>query len=87
MEDILRGHRDAALKLLKENRAQSREGIEVLVRERLPKLAASIQQGGAPMTGPQVEALYQEVLDLSFVMFALGYTLAHTLEDRPKSRA
>lgn len=87
MEDILRGHRDAALRLLKENRAQSREGIEALVRERLPDLAASLQRGGSPVSGPQLEALYQEMVDLSFVMFALGYTLAHMLDERPKARA
>lgn len=87
MEDILRVHRDEALKLLKENRAQSREGIEILVRERLPKLAATLQNGGTPLPAPRLEALTQEILDLSFVMFALGYTLAHTLEERPKSRA
>ncbi|MFZ5814397.1 MAG: hypothetical protein ACOY93_03735 [Bacillota bacterium] len=86
MEDILRAHRDEALKLLTENRAQSREGIELLVRQRLPKLAAAIQESGGSLTAPQLEALYQEILDLSFVMFALGYTLAHTLEDRPRTR-
>lgn len=85
VEEILRAHRDAAIKLLKENRAQSREGIEVLVRERLPKIAHSLQ-GSAALTAPQVEALYQEVLDLSFVMFSLGFTLAHTI-DQPKVRA
>lgn len=86
MEDILRAHRDAALKLLKENRAQSREGIEVLVRERLPKITAALQNGVSPLSAPQLEALYQEIVDLSFIMFALGYTLAHTLEERSTSR-
>lgn len=87
VEEILRAHRDEALKLLKENRAQSAEGIEVLVRQRLPKIAAALHNGGAQLSGPQSEALYQEMLDLSFVMFALGYTVAHTLEGKPSSRA
>lgn len=87
VEEILRAHRDEALKLLKENRAQSAEGIEVLVRQRLPKIAAALQSnGGASLAAPQMEALYQEIVDLSFVMFSLGYTLAHTLEERPTSR-
>ncbi|MFZ5826286.1 MAG: hypothetical protein ACOY94_18475 [Bacillota bacterium] len=86
MEEILRAHRDEALKLLKENRAQSAEGIEILVRQRMPKITAALQSGGAPLSAPQSEALYQEMLDLSFVMFALGYTLAHTLEEKPRSR-
>jgi hypothetical protein len=86
VEDILRAHRDEALKLLKENRAQSREGIELLVRQRLPKMIVALQNGGAPLSAPQIETLYQEVVDLSFTMFALGYTLAHTLEERPKAR-
>lgn len=86
MEEVLRAHRDEALNLLKENQAHSREGIEILVRERLPKLAAALENG-APVATPQLEALYQEMLDLSFVMFALGYTMAHTLEERSPSRA
>ena len=87
MEEILRGHRDRALAILQENRAQSREGIEILVRERLPQLAAALKQGGAPLTTAQMDALYQELLDLSFVMFALGYTMAHTVEQPAKSHA
>lgn len=87
MEEILRAHRDNALALLKENRAQSREGIEVLVRQHLPKLMTSLQQGGAPLSRQQTEALYQEILDLSFVMFSLGYTVAHTLEEAAPGRA
>lgn len=87
MEEILRAHRDEALQLLRENRAQSREGVEILVRQRLPKLIASLQQGGGSLSAPQVEALYQEVVDLSFIMVSLGYTLAHTIHDLPKVRS
>lgn len=87
MEEVLRSHRDHALALLQENRAQSREGIEVLVRERLPQLAAALKKGGSPLTTPQMEALYNELLDLSFVMFSLGYTMAHTVDEPVKSHA
>lgn len=84
VEEILRAHRDEALKLLKDNRAQSREGIDVLVQQRLPQLIATIQNGsGAPLTEERLAALYQEVLDLSYVMFALGYTMAHTVDQNP----
>ena len=78
---MLRAHRDQALKLLKENRAQSREGIELLVRGRLGSLAAAANPGGS-LKPEQVEALYQEVLDLSYIMFSLGYTLAHTVDPK-----
>lgn len=87
MEKVLRSHRDHALALLQENRGQSREGIEILVRERLPQIAADLQRGGAPLSTPQLEALYNELLDLSFVMFSLGYTMAHTVEEPVKSHA
>lgn len=76
-EQILRANRDQALKFLKENRAQSREGIELLVKEHLPAIAAAARPEGS-LTPAQVEALYREVLDLSFMMFSLGYTLANT---------
>jgi hypothetical protein len=75
-EQNLRTHRDQALKFLKENRAQSREGIELLVKEHLPALVAATRPTGSP-TPQQVEALYREVLDLSFMVFSLGYTLAN----------
>lgn len=84
MEQILVAHRDRALQLLRENRMDSREGIELLVRERLPKVAEAMRNG-SPLTTPQLEALYQEMLDLSFVMFSLGYTIAHTVEEKPRA--
>ncbi len=84
MEEILRGYRDRAYALLAENRAQSREGIELLVRERLPHVAAAMQAGGKPLTTAQLDALYHELLEISFTMFSLGYTMAHTV-DRPAS--
>lgn len=84
VEQILVAHRDRALELLRENRAESREGIELLVRERLPKVAEALRNG-APLTTPQLEALYTEMLDLSFVMFSLGYTIAHTVEEQPNA--
>lgn len=74
-EQILRAHRDQAFKFLKENRAQSREGIELLVKEHLPALASAAHPE-SNLSPHQVEALYREVLDLSYKMFALGYTLA-----------
>jgi len=80
VEQTLRAHRDQALKLLKENRAQSRESIEMLVRNRLGAIAASAKPEGTPLTAEQLEALYQEVMDLSYVMFSLGYTLARTVD-------
>ena len=81
VEQMLRNHRDEALKLLSENRAQAREGIELLVRNRLGAIAAASRPSGAPMTAVEVEALYKEVLDLAYVMFSLGYTMAHTTEE------
>ncbi|HWH72263.1 MAG TPA: hypothetical protein VNT26_23075 [Candidatus Sulfotelmatobacter sp.] len=79
MEQVLRTHRDQALKLLKENKAQSREGIEMLVKGRLAAIAAAAHPHGT-INAEQVEALYKEVLDLSYAMFALGFTMAHTEE-------
>lgn len=86
MEQVLRAHRDQALKLLKENRGQSREGIELLVRGRLGAIAAAAKPGGEPLTAEQLEALYQEMLDLSCVMFSLGYTMAHAVHSEPAAR-
>lgn len=77
MEQVLRTHRDEALKILKENKAQSREGIELLVRGRLAAIATAARPDGA-VSPEQIEALYREVVDLSFNMFALGYTMART---------
>jgi len=86
VEEILRGYRDRAYALLAENRAQSREGIELLVRERLPHVAAAMQAGGKPLTTEQLEALYHELLEISFTMFSLGYTIAHTVDRNASAR-
>ncbi|HWI53132.1 MAG TPA: hypothetical protein VNT01_13410 [Symbiobacteriaceae bacterium] len=80
MEQVLRTHRDQAMKLLKENKAQSREGIEMLVRGRLAAIASLAHPEGTP-SPEQLESLYREVVDLSYVMFALGYTMAHAPEE------
>lgn len=80
MEQVLRNHRDEALKLLSENRAQAREGIDMLVRGRLGAIAAAARPSGVPMNAAELEALYKEVVDLAYIMFSLGYTMAHTTE-------
>ncbi|MBP2018310.1 hypothetical protein J2Z79_001711 [Symbiobacterium terraclitae] len=85
MEEILRVYRDRAYTLLAENRAQAREGIEILVRERLPEVAAALRAGGAPLSTAQLDALYHQLLDISFTMFSLGYTMAHTVDQPAKS--
>lgn len=77
MEQALRTHREQALRLLQENRAQARESVELLVRERLSKLTSSVN-GGRALSNEQLQNLYAEVLDLSYTMFSLGYTMAHT---------
>ncbi len=81
VEEILRAHRDEALRILKENRLQSREGIELLVRGRLNAIMAAARDAGRPPSEEQVQELYKEVLDLSFIMFSLGYTMANTVTD------
>ncbi|HEY3368077.1 MAG TPA: hypothetical protein VGK74_23700 [Symbiobacteriaceae bacterium] len=86
VEDVLRAHRDQALQLLKENRGQTREGIELLARERLGAIAAAAQSGGPELTPEQLEALYQEVLNLSYIMFSLGFTVAHTVPAEPAGK-
>lgn len=85
MEQVLRTHREQALKLLKENRLQSREGIELLVKDRLTAIAAAMQPDHS-LTVDQTEALYREVLDLSQIMFSLGFTMAHTVSREPALR-
>jgi hypothetical protein len=80
VEQVLRSHRDQALQLIKENRAQSREGIELLVRGRLGAIAAAIRPAGGTLSEEQLNALYHEVLDLSYMMFSLGYTMAHMVD-------
>ncbi|HEY8347953.1 MAG TPA: hypothetical protein VIL07_11915 [Symbiobacteriaceae bacterium] len=86
MEELLRFHRDQALRILKENRGQSREGIELLVRGRLSAIASAALPQGTTPTREGIEALYREVLDLSYAMFSLGYTMAHTLQKEPVAR-
>lgn len=85
MEEVLRAHRDQALQLLKENRAQTRDGIELLVRGRLGAIAAAAQSD-SDLTPEQLGALYQEVLNLSYIIFSLGYTVAHTVPADPASK-
>lgn len=80
MEQVLRSHRDQALQLLKENKAQSREGIEMLVKGRLAAIAAAAHPQGV-ISPEQLESLYREVVDLSYMIFALGFTLAQTTEE------
>ena len=83
MEELLRTHRDQALKILQENREQSREGIELLVRARLEQLAATMGPGGKAVSPEQAESLYREMLELSYSMFSLGYAMAHTISGEP----
>lgn len=77
-EQELGALRDTALKLLRENQGQAREGIEWLVRDRLSKVAAAVRPQDSVLSPEQMEHLHQELLDLGFVMFSLGYTVAHT---------
>ena len=76
LEQDLRAHRDRALKLLQENQAQSREALEHLVKERLTKLTTTASPGRA-LNNDQLQAFYSEVVDLSYIMFSLGFTMAH----------
>jgi len=86
-EQQLRMHRDQALAILKENRGQTREGIELLLRERLIRLAKSATPDGR-IPGPEaLEAFYQELLDLSSIMFSLGYSVANALPVEPSTRS
>ncbi|HWH72625.1 MAG TPA: hypothetical protein VNT26_24900 [Candidatus Sulfotelmatobacter sp.] len=80
MEQVLRTHRDHALQLLKENKAQSREGIEMLVKGRLAAIAAAAHPQGT-ISPEHLESLYREVVDLSYMIFALGFTVAQTGEE------
>lgn len=86
-EQLLRAHRDQAIKLLQENRLQSREGIEMLVKGRLARIASTTHSDGGSLSEEQVASLYNEVLDLAYVMFSLGYSMAHSVNKAPaKSR-
>jgi hypothetical protein len=76
VEEVLRSHRDNAMKLLKENKAQSREGIELLVKNRLGRIIEAANPEGN-LTQAQLEQLHQEILDLSYITFSLGYTVAN----------
>lgn len=87
MEQELRIHRDQAIKLLQENYAQSREGVELLVQDRLAGLASAVRSKGAPPSSAETEALYREVLDLSYTIFSLGYAVGQTMpQTASKSR-
>lgn len=86
MEQLLRNHRDQAIKLLQENQAQTREGIELLVQNRLGALASALRPAGAAPGAAELEALYREALDLAYVMFSLGYSVARTLPGGARSR-
>lgn len=87
MEQELRIHRDQAIKLLQENYAQSREGVDLLVQDRLTALATAARSKGARPSGAEMEALYQEVLDLSYTIFSLGYAVGQTMpQTASKSR-
>lgn len=77
MEQALRIHRNEALKLLEENRAQAREAVEVLVKERLSQLTATAS-GNRALTNEQLQAFYADLLEHSYTMFTLGFTLART---------
>lgn len=78
-EQALKSERDAALRLLSENKGQVRDGVEMLVRERMGEiLRASRAPGEPPMSPAQAEVLYAEVLTLAYNLFALGYTISRT---------
>lgn len=85
MEQELRVHREQALKLLQENRAQAREAVEYLVKDRLTKLTGTASPGRA-LSNEQLQAFYGEVIDLSYQIFSLGYTVAHTTSNEPIRR-
>lgn len=78
-EQELRVYRDQAMRLLRDNSGQSREAIELLVREKLDKVCLAADPSGRALSPQQVEALYKEMVDISFLMFSLGYSMAHTL--------
>jgi hypothetical protein len=86
VEELLRTHRDQAFKILQENRAQSREGIELLVRARLEQLAATMGPDGGTISPERIEELYREMLELSFSMFSLGFAMAHTIHEPAAKR-
>lgn len=86
-EQQLRLQRDQALAILKENRGQAREGIELLLRERLIRLAKSATPDGRIPGPEELEAFYEELLDLSSIMFSLGYSVAHSLPAEPSARS
>jgi hypothetical protein len=78
VERILRASREEALQVLRENRGQSREGVDILVKERLASIVAA-SGTNANLSTEQLEALYNEMLDLSYAIFSLGYAMAATL--------
>lgn len=81
MEQALRLYREEALKVLQENRHQSREAVEMLVKQRLQKLTAAAAPGRA-LDNDQLQAFFAEVLDLSFSIFSLGFTMAQAENQR-----
>jgi hypothetical protein len=86
VEELLRTHRDQAFKILQENRAQSREGIELLVRARLEQVAATMGPDAGTISPERMEDLYREMLELSFSMFSLGFAMAHTMSREPAAK-
>jgi len=85
LEQELRIHREQALKLLQENKAQTREAVEYLVKDRLAKLTGTASPGRA-LSNEQLQTFYGEVIDLSYQIFSLGYTVAHTSGKEPSTR-
>lgn len=84
-EQVLKSGRDAALRLLTENRGQVRDGVELLVREKMGEIIrASRAPGEPPLPPAQAEALYAEVLTLAYNLFALGYTISTTEHHLPE---
>ncbi len=74
---MLKSERDTALRLLSDNKAQAREGIDLLVREKMADiLRASRPPGTPPLSAAQTEVLYTEILTLAYNTFALGFTVS-----------
>jgi hypothetical protein len=78
MEELLRQHRDEALRLLEEDRSATRSGIDWLVKERLAAVIAAAVESPSP--GARAEAVYAELMELSSRIFALGYSMARADE-------
>lgn len=77
LEEVLRTHRDAAMRLLADNQNQLREGVELLVKNRMPAiLVASRDVGEPPLSDQQADQLYMEILALAYNLFAVGYSVS-----------